>query len=65
MIPIDYENELVTRSAPRWAWFRIDETLELDMRSIAFDPGLRDSIAEAYDAMKDVVVPTPARGSER
>lgn len=47
----DYENELVTRSAPRWAWEVIDETLDMDSRSSAFTPELRLQIQEALEAM--------------
>ena len=47
----DYDNELVDRCAPRWAWQVIDETLVNDMRAGNFDQALRDQIEEAYDAM--------------
>lgn len=42
---------VVTRSAPCWAWDLIDETLEMDSRSPAFDQGLRDRIHNAISAM--------------
>ena len=45
------ENEVVTRSAPRWAWDLIDETLALDAESSLFDQPLRDQIKEAMDGM--------------
>ncbi len=47
----DYQNELVTRCAPRWAWGMIDETLALDIQSRAFDFTLRSLIENAYHAM--------------
>lgn len=47
----DYMNELVDRSAPRWAWEVIDETLAMDCESKAFTPELRKAISDAYDAM--------------
>lgn len=46
-----HANEIVTRSAPRWAWDTIDETLALDAHSPAFDPKLREAIAGALEAM--------------
>lgn len=46
-----YMNELVDRSAPRWAWDIIDETLAMDAESKAFDASLRASIAAANLAM--------------
>lgn len=47
----DYENECVTRSAPRWAWDMIDETLSLDANSGAFSSELRAQIENAQNAM--------------
>jgi hypothetical protein len=47
----DHQNELVSRSAPRWAWDTIDETLDMDRRSTAFTADLRDTIGAAVDAM--------------
>lgn len=44
--------EIVTRSAPRWAWEIIDETLDADSRSKAFDPNLRAMIRAATVAMQ-------------
>jgi hypothetical protein len=44
-------DEIVTRCAPAWAWEIIDETLEMDSNSSAFDKSLRTSIREAYEAM--------------
>lgn len=46
-----YDNECVTRSAPRWAWEIIDETLAMDATSKAFAKDLRESIALASAAM--------------
>lgn len=46
-----HENEIVTRSAPRWAWDTIDETLAQDSMSSAFSADLRADIAAAVDAM--------------
>ena len=46
-------DELLTRSAPRWAWDIIDETLHMDISSSAFDKGLREEIRSARDAMED------------
>ena len=48
-----YHKEPVTRSAPRWAWDVIDETLAADARSSAFDPALREEVQSALDAMVD------------
>lgn len=45
------ENELVTRSAPRWAWDIIDETLAMDERSKSFSAELREEIGAANTAM--------------
>lgn len=45
------ENELVTRSAPAWAWEIIDETLAMDERSKAFSADLRENIGAANTAM--------------
>jgi hypothetical protein len=47
------EDELITRSAPQWAWDVIDETLAMDAQSSAFDPELRDEIDAALAAMTD------------
>jgi len=47
----EYHNEVVSRSAPRWAWEMIDETLAMDAQSKAFDANLRQSIGEANAAM--------------
>lgn len=46
-----YMNEIVTRSAPRWAWDLMDETLEIDAGSGSFSKELRDDISAAMDAM--------------
>ena len=46
-----YDNEIVTRSAPRWAWDIIDETLAMDERSKAFDQETREDIGTATTAM--------------
>lgn len=46
-----YNTELVTCSAPRWAWDTINETLAMDAESKAFSQELRDEIAAAIDAM--------------
>ncbi len=48
----DYDDELVTRSAPRWAWETIDQTLEMDAQSHAFTPELRVEIGSAKLAMQ-------------
>ena len=45
------QREIVTRSAPRWAWDVIDETLAMDAKAGNFDPGLRRQIEEAFAAM--------------
>lgn len=47
-----YENELVDRAAPRWAWDIIDDTLAKDGQSNAFDASLRDDINAATFAMQ-------------
>lgn len=49
--PPDYDDVIVTRSAPRWAWDLIDETLSMDSTSKAFDSDLRDRIGDALAAM--------------
>jgi hypothetical protein len=46
-----YMDELVDRTAPRWAWDVIDETLNMDSKSKAFDPDLRKQIQAANEAM--------------
>ena len=46
-----YMNELVDRTAPRWAWDIIDETLRADSQSSAFSRDLRDQINAANAAM--------------
>lgn len=48
----DYAAEAVSRSAPRWAWEIIDETLEADSMSSAFDPNLRAMIRASTVAMQ-------------
>lgn len=48
----DYNNEAVTRSAPRWAWDVIDETLAMDAKSSAFTTDLRGQIKAAIEAMR-------------
>jgi hypothetical protein len=47
----DHQNEVVNRSAPRWAWDLIDETLALDAQSKAFDRETRSDIKAATHAM--------------
>lgn len=47
----DYDDEIVSRCAPRWAWEVIDEALSLDMNSSAADQGYRKLIRGAYEAM--------------
>lgn len=51
------DDELVTRSAPAWAWDMIDETLLKDMVSKAFSPELRKQIFEAHTAMAEASMP--------
>jgi hypothetical protein len=46
-------DRIVTRSAPQWAWDIIDETLDCDANSSAFDPSLREQIQDAIEAMED------------
>lgn len=46
-----YEQEIITRSAPRWVWELIDETLAIDAESLAFDKDLRQRIGRALDVM--------------
>lgn len=46
-----YNAEVITRSAPRWAWDLIDETLDFDSRSSAFDAALRERLQKALRAM--------------
>ena len=43
--------EIVTRSAPRWAWDLIDETLAADSLYPAFDLVWRGAIRGALDTM--------------
>ena len=47
----DYQDRIVDRSAPRWAWDIIDETLALDASSGAFDSALRSDIRDAIESM--------------
>ena len=47
----NYEDELVTRCAPRWAWDIIDETLSMDAEARNFDPELRGAIRLAIKGM--------------
>ena len=49
----DYDKEIVTRCAPRWAWEVIDETLACDVEAGNFDPDLRAAIACSLAAMID------------
>ncbi len=46
-----YQDEIVIRSAPRWAWDTIDDTLFADAQSGAFDAALREEIHAALEAM--------------
>lgn len=48
----DYDAEVVSRAAPHWAWEIIDQTLEADSLSSAFDPNLRAMIRAATVAMQ-------------
>ncbi len=52
-VPQDYDDEEVTRCAPRWAWEVIDETLRIDSQSSACTTELREAIGKAYLAMCD------------
>lgn len=45
-------NEVQSRFAPAWAWAIIDETLQMDAQSRAFDHKLRDTIGNAFTAMQ-------------
>jgi len=47
----EYMDELVDRTAPRWAWDVIDETLHMDSKSIAIDKDLHKQIQAANEAM--------------
>lgn len=47
----DYNDELVDRCAPRWAWDIIDETLANDAKSKAFDAETREQVRKAYEGM--------------
>lgn len=47
----NYMDEIVVRSAPRWAWDTIDETLFMDSQARNFDSSLRDEIHAANQAM--------------
>lgn len=49
----DYSNQVVTRSAPRWAWQIMDETLEMDTKSKGFDFNLRVQIRNSLTAMRE------------
>lgn len=46
-----YTNSVTARWAPMWAWDLIDETLEADASSSAFDADLRKKIRIAIDGM--------------
>ena len=56
-----YMDEIVVRTAPRWAWEIIDETLDLDRHSIAFSKDLRQSISEGIHAMNMACENDPER----
>lgn len=51
-IDTEGEDELVTRTAHRWAWATVDETLALDAKSKSFSAELREDIQKAIDAME-------------
>lgn len=52
--PEEDPNLLITRTAPAWAWDIIDETLDMDSQSNAFDRNLRQEIAAALKAMEEL-----------
>ena len=51
MPKFDYMNGIVDRSAPRWAWDIIDETLSLGSCATNFDPSRRAEIRDAVNGM--------------
>ncbi len=57
--------EQVTIRLPQETWEKLRETLELDAKSSAFDPKLREEIREALDQVEGVAEPIscPACGS--
>lgn len=48
------EENMVTWRLPDWAAIEIIETLEMDGRSSAFDPDLRDEINKARGAIEEI-----------
>lgn len=53
-------DEVITRSAPRWAWDLIDETLAMDAKSRAFSQELREEISRAHSAILEEDLSTSA-----
>ena len=49
--PDGYDDVIVSRSAPRWAWEIIDETIAMDANSSAFAKDLRTDIKAAMHAL--------------
>lgn len=47
-----HEDQLITRSAPKWAWQILDETIGMDARSTAFSADLRADIVAASIAVQ-------------
>jgi len=47
----EYNDEVVTRSAPRWAWDIIDNTLYMDAKSKGFDEETRADVSMAMDGV--------------
>ena len=48
----EYQDEIVSRAAPRWAWDIIDETLcQVTQPFDRFSGERRDKIDRAFDAM--------------
>ena len=45
-----YENELVTRSAPRWAWDAIDECCEEQNSLDSDDPRVQEAVVAMTEA---------------
>ena len=49
----EYLNEIVTRSAPRWAWLNMDELINLVIEEMEIDEQQANYLRKAVEAMRD------------
>ena len=49
----DYLNEIVTRSAPRWAWLNMDELIDRVIEEMEIDKQQANYLRKAVEAMRD------------